>query len=434
MSNAECQEDELLSLQSIFEEKEFSVDGMDPPSGRIVVEVNLPDGFYVIAMQLAQSDTVSQEEVFQVDHLPPINLFFQFSNSYPLDTCPSFLLSCNWLSLEQLSLLCKQLEYIWEMNTDVILYTWIQFLRDEALDFLNISQCLNISELLTFKIKDNFRRIQNDTTNNSACDADTSLSAQINYVVPSVSGGDKAIDLRAFNDLPDGKLIIQILKDYDEYKKECIFDTSIQECDVCFQQKLGSEFIKFKTCKHYFCKDCVKEYFEGLIKDGNVTSLKCLIGECGSQLDQSTIKVLVGPDLYERYESLLLSIALQGMSDIAYCPRRECQCPCIIDTCGRIGTCSACQFVFCPFCKMTYHGVNPCNSKSAQRKKLFEEYINANSSVKKEMEEFHGKRVLRSLVDDILSERWKSSNSKSCPHCSSSIEKTDGCHKMTCFR
>lgn len=431
MSSSESQENEIASLQSIYEEKEFFVDGMDPPSGRIVVDVNLPDGFFVSTVELPLSDAAIKQEVFQVDHLPPIILFFKLPTSYPLETCPSFLLSCNWLSLEQLSLLCKRMEYLWEMNMDVILFSWIQFLRYEALDFLNISVGLDISELETFKIKNNFRHRGNDTPNDSEPSV---LSAQVISIGPSVSGGNAAIDVRAFNDLTDGKLILQILRDYNEYKKENIFDATIHMCEVCFQEKLGHEFITFKECGHYFCKDCVKGFFAGLIADGNIYSLKCLVGECGSQLLHTAIKGVVGPDLFERYDTLLNNATIEAMPDVAYCPRLWCQCPCIIDIPYRMGTCPGCGLVFCPFCKMTFHGVNPCNFKTDKQMQLFEEYYNGNLSKKRAMEEEHGKRMMRSLVDETLSEKWKRENSKSCPHCRASIQKTEGCHKMTCFR
>ncbi|GIX86427.1 RBR-type E3 ubiquitin transferase [Caerostris extrusa] len=53
---------------------------------------------------------------------------------------------------------------------------------------------------------------------------------------------------------------------------------------------------------------------------------------------------------------------------------------------------------------------------------------------KAELEKKYGKRLLKSLVEDTLSETWKNSNSKSCPHCKASIEKMEGCNKMTCFK
>ncbi|KAG8196622.1 hypothetical protein JTE90_014179 [Oedothorax gibbosus] len=157
-------------------------------------------------------------------------------------------------------------------------------------------------------------------------------------------------------------------------------------------------------------------------------------GECSSELDESSFKKLVRPDLYKRYDRLLLSTTLESMSDITYCPRKDCQCACIIDTCGRMGTCPACRFVFCPFCKMTYHGVAPCNFKSEQRKRIFYEYTKGDFSVKASMEKCYGKRVLKALVEDTLSERWKTSNSQNCPHCRATIEKDEGCNKMTCIK
>lgn len=286
----------------------------------MVAEVRLPNEFYITAVKSEQPGAALLEDKFQVGHLPPITLFFELPDTYPLEKCPEFFLSCNWLSLQQMSALCKQFEHLWEVNMDAILYIWMQFLQEEALDFLDISQCLDVSELLTFNMRYNFRHRENNL-DYCAGGTDTSLCTdKVSYA----SGSFKFVDVRAFNEFSDGETLIKTLKDYNESKIESIFYTTIQDCNVCLLRKPGSEFIKFAICKHFFCKDCVKGHFEELIKDGSVNSLKCLQGECSTHLDGSTVKSLVEPDVYERYDRLLLSTTLGSMSDITYCPRLDC--------------------------------------------------------------------------------------------------------------
>lgn len=48
------------------------------------------------------------------------------------------------------------------------------------------------------------------------------------------------------------------------------------------------------------------------------------------------------------------------MTDIIYCPRKSCQYPVSREGDEVMASCPVCQYVFCIFCKMTYHGIEPC--------------------------------------------------------------------------
>jgi hypothetical protein len=78
------------------------------------------------------------------------------------------------------------------------------------------------------------------------------------------------------------------------------------------------------------------------------------------------IRELMGPKLFAHYDSMLLSITLDTMSDITYCPRVACQCPVMRETDEKMGVCPSCRYVFCVYCKMTYHGVEPCRFKAGK--------------------------------------------------------------------
>ena len=67
-------------------------------------------------------------------------------------------------------------------------------------------------------------------------------------------------------------------------------------------------------------------------------------------------------DLYAMYESKLLETTLSSMTDVLYCPRRHCGAPVVIDREDSIAHCpnDKCAFVFCIYCKATYHGKEPC--------------------------------------------------------------------------
>ena len=60
---------------------------------------------------------------------------------------------------------------------------------------------------------------------------------------------------------------------------------------------------------------------------------------------------LVPPELYERYERILLETQLETMVDVVLCPRLACQCPTMMDREQNMGQCPACHFAFCIYCR-----------------------------------------------------------------------------------
>ena len=60
---------------------------------------------------------------------------------------------------------------------------------------------------------------------------------------------------------------------------------------------------------------------------------------------------LVSPELYERYERILLETQLETMVDVVLCPRLACQCPTMMDREQNMGQCPACHFAFCIYCR-----------------------------------------------------------------------------------
>lgn len=122
------------------------------------------------------------------------------------------------------------------------------------------------------------------------------------------------------------------------------------------------------------------------------------------------------------------------MADIVYCPRPSCQTAVMLESESSMGVCPSCSFAFCAFCKHTYHGVSPCDIKGSDARRLAEEYSAASREDKELLEKRYGKRRLQKLLDEVVSEEWLDANAKQCPCCKASIQKIDGCNKMTCLK
>ncbi|NXY50454.1 RNF14 ligase, partial [Ceuthmochares aereus] len=135
----EAQEDELLALASIYDEDVFKrAESAQGGETRICLE--LPQNFKVFVS--GDSTESLQRAGFEctVCFLPPLVLNFELPPDYPSTSPPAFTLSGKWLSPPQLSALCKHLDNVWEENRGcVVLFAWMQFLKEETLSYLNIS-------------------------------------------------------------------------------------------------------------------------------------------------------------------------------------------------------------------------------------------------------------------------------------------------------
>ncbi|XP_067369145.1 E3 ubiquitin-protein ligase RNF14-like isoform X2 [Channa argus] len=172
-ADTEEQEDELVALQSIFDSEEF-VRNESKSGGEIRVSAELPAGFTVV---LREGETVRQ---YEISFLPPLLLNFELPENYPSSSPPSFTLTCSWLThtqvisrshwshlqppvcvtdctgstevtsvcwffLPQLSALAAQLTDLYQASGGtVVLFSWAQFLREDALKFLNIHNLLEL--------------------------------------------------------------------------------------------------------------------------------------------------------------------------------------------------------------------------------------------------------------------------------------------------
>ncbi|KAK7172175.1 hypothetical protein R3I93_004472 [Phoxinus phoxinus] len=386
-ANQEAQTDEMLALESIYDEEEFHRTE-SRQRGKIHLCLELPPNFRLLVKGEACVEC-------GISFLPPLVLSFELPTDYPSSSAPVFTLSSKWLSSVQITALCKRLDELWEENRgNVVLFTWIQFLKEETLEFLNIQSPL---EIQTVAGQPHYESGQNQAVDTAVEKSEV-----------------QELDQRAVQEVDPHTDILTQLLDFNEAQKQKVFDSKVFCCGICFSENLGSRSLLFKECQHVSCKACVKEYFKIQIRDGKVQCLTCTEPECMSLASPAQVKLLVGEDEFARYDRLLLQSSLNRMEDVVYCPRMSCCMAVVIEPDANMGICPSCRFVFCTLCKRTYHGLSLC--KEVQMEKDLQE-----------------KQLIQSYKDDeALSEDWVMLNSKPCPSCRSNIQKDLGCNKMTC--
>uniref|UniRef100_A0A2I3G372 RBR-type E3 ubiquitin transferase n=1 Tax=Nomascus leucogenys TaxID=61853 RepID=A0A2I3G372_NOMLE len=288
---------------------------------------------------------------------------------------------------------------------DVILFAWMQFLKEETLVYLNI--------VSPFELKiDSQKKVQRRT-------AQASPNTELDFGGTSGSDTDQE-EIVDETDVESLLNMIQEILDFDQAQQIKCFNSNLFLCNICFCKKLGSECMYFLECRHVYCKACLKDYFEIQIRDGQVQCLNCPEPKCPSVATPGQVKELVEAELFAHYDH------------VVYCSHPCCQLPVMQEPGCTMGICSSCNFVFCTLCRLTYHGVSPCKVTAEKLVDLRNEYLQAEEANKRLLEQRYGKRVIQKALEEMESKEWLEKNFKNCPCCGTPIEKLDGYNKMTC--
>lgn len=95
----------------------------------------------------SNSSSSTSRAVATVKHLPPIRLQLNIPPGYPEETSPEAQLISEWLTPAQVAVLLQQLDHLWEKQGPglPIGFEWINWLQNEALEFLGLQDGLLLS-------------------------------------------------------------------------------------------------------------------------------------------------------------------------------------------------------------------------------------------------------------------------------------------------
>lgn len=196
-----------------------------------------------------------------------------------------------------------------------VLFTWVQFLKEDALRFLDIR---NVLELPSDEHRnqncchaadqqpDKCPSPDSGTAHPQSCNLPAHSEGHVNAPHhPSASATTPSYASEPFGDngslsnspskssqdedqtistpflSPSQRLLSQILiNDATEQQKR--FASSVFECGVCFMGHLGSDCVKLPECSHVFCRGCLTEFCKVQITEGNVRGVACPQGDCPS--------------------------------------------------------------------------------------------------------------------------------------------------------
>ncbi|KAL8968113.1 MAG: hypothetical protein Q9183_002620, partial [Haloplaca sp. 2 TL-2023] len=352
-----------------------------------------------------QFPTQGMQESHQLSHLPPLRLHIALPAGYPTDEPPQLDLATDvaWLPVDILEKLKDDGVDMWEeMGRSQVLFAYIDHLREASENGFGL-------------------------------------------------GKSNTEPLRMS---PELKLE---LLDFDIKAKSARFDAATFDCGVCLEPKKGAVCHRMSLCGHVFCVECLQDFFNNCITEGDVTNVKCIAPNCGhvdskdaiSQTRRKRDRTL-GPsellqipltqEIVQRYVMLKRKQALESDRTTVYCPRQWCQGPARskktealdrnldldsdaedapeqtrpqaaqdqpMPPAERLAICTDCTFAFCKVCKASWHG----------------EFLICDPQRKAKLTE-----------EEQASEEYLKLHTSPCPTCDARCQKTHGCNHMICFK
>lgn len=257
---------------------------------------------------------------------------------------------------------------------------------------------------------------------------------------------------------PEHKIAIL---DYDISAKREAFNKGTFVCGICLDPKKGLACHRLLDCGHVFCLQCLQDFYNNAITEGDVASVRCLEPNCAENRDKAAqqasggkrrnpktfiipselLQMGLDADMVKRYVTLKHKSDLDSDKNTIYCPRTWCQGAArskkhkkpegleyievsedesdegnaednkgkqVFSNLDLLAICEDCSFAFCSRCGQSWHG------------------------------EF--KMCLPKERKDAITEEEKASldylkmHTTPCPTCAAPCQKTHGCNHMRCFR
>ncbi|GAQ78006.1 hypothetical protein KFL_000060730 [Klebsormidium nitens] len=361
--------------EAAAEEKETN--GKEPPRGQIWVAKSWQGG-RLLSLTL--------------EHLPPLRLTCTLPAAYPSHSPPRFALSSVWLTRPQLGRLCRGLDEVWQENQgQVVVYSWADWLTRETFETLDLGESFELGGTLNAEGK-----------GKESAEHDERAQAE-GWGVQDV--------------------LSRLLR-YNEEKTMEEFRKGVHECQVCFAEQPGTEFVHlWPGCRHNFCRGCMTSLVDIHVKEGSLARLTCPDTDCKEPLPPNIIKDLLAPEQFQRWETLMLQKTFDSMSDVVYCPRCETA---TIEEPDHTAQCQKCFFAFCSLCDDATHFGSQCMDAEAQLAVLRER-------TRGRLPAEEQKRKEAALLNEILNMKYVEREAKKCPKCGMAIQKDEGCNKMTCW-
>jgi E3 ubiquitin-protein ligase RNF14 len=194
--------------------------------------------------------------------LPPLRASFELPAGYPSLEPPRARLDAGWLRPAQLRALEAGLLEVWEAQGGAeagspVLFAFLEWLREEALERLGITDAL---------------RVCGGGGAAASCEA-----AEEHGSGGSGSGAKQESPAKAAGAARGHsaeQMVAQLLM-FHASKEQEEFEAAQHTCGVCLENLPGSACIRLPGCRHFYCRGCLQGLCATHVKEGSFDALRC---------------------------------------------------------------------------------------------------------------------------------------------------------------
>ncbi|KAJ0116912.1 RWD domain-containing protein [Diaporthe amygdali] len=306
MDNEDQRDVELSSLSAIFPEIQRVHDD-DPYTFVLDVPVNPTKAVTVFFPAATEAQGLNPEaaqeagaavvganptglDSHELSHLPAVRVQISLPPAYPTEEPPAASVSTkpSWLPSATAKKLEDDCARLWEeLGRDLVVFTYLDHVQQSADDVFGL-----------------------------------------------VSDGALQIS-------PEHKIAVL---DYDIEAKRVAFDNGTFDCGVCLDPKKGAKCHRMIDCGHVFCTECLQNFYNNAIQEGDLAAVRCLEPSCAKERaaaqasstekrskprtfisPSELLQIPLEPDMVKRYVTLKYKTELESDKHTVYCPRPWCQ-------------------------------------------------------------------------------------------------------------
>lgn len=179
-----------------------------------------------------------------------------------------------------------------------------------------------------------------------------------------------------------------------------------ETCEICFTTH-PSSCLSGLDCGHRFCVSCWSDYLTTKVMDeGMSQKISCAAHGCHLLMDEASVVRFVSDErVLRRYRHLVTNSFVECNSLLSWCPTPDCGYAVRVHSVDTRSVTCRCGHRFCFACSEPCHQPVQCQLIA---------------------------RWLKKCSDDSETLNWIAANTKECPKCNATIEKSGGCNHMIC--
>jgi E3 ubiquitin-protein ligase RNF14 len=246
--------------------------------------------------------------------LAPFSLTFAPCAGYPSRAPPRLCVSAPWLPRGAAELLERELRDIWrdECAQSVCIFACADFLRTRALGLLLSAPGFSLvlppntpTRHVPVPERARFHRPpvesiveREDELRCLLLEAQQARDSKADEWSPSRCCETTLTALSAIDASErQSRLLLAALVTADADAEERMWLGSRRTCDVCFDDVPGARCMRLLRCAHVFCRACVASHLDARISEGEVSLLSCPDRSCGAPISQQDVRAAWGVSL-----------------------------------------------------------------------------------------------------------------------------------------